>query len=94
MTILERVKSIVSNGVDIEKDSLEKLVYMAYFIGLEQGAREELEKHNKISAEQKKRAEECRYHKMARKVIGDIFIYSGDYSQEMTGLFGSDETEF
>ena len=53
MTILERVKSIVSNGVDIEKDSLEKLVYMAYFIGLEQGAREELEKHNKISAEQK-----------------------------------------
>lgn len=54
MTILERVKSIVSNGVDIEKDSLEKLVYMAYFIGLEQGAREELEKHNKISAEQKK----------------------------------------
>ena len=94
MTILERVKNIVDNGVNIEEDSIDKLIYMAYFIGLEQGAREELEKHNKLSEEQKKRAEACRYNKMARKVIGDTFIYSGNYAQEMTGLFGSDETEF
>ena len=45
-------------------------------------------------AEQRERAEKCRYHKMAAEIIGDKeHLYFGDYDGGMRYTFGSDETE-
>lgn len=94
MTIIERVKSALkTTGYD--KDSLDKLIAMAYYIGRESATRKVSDDYNALIAEQKKRADECRYTHMAHKVIGDKnYIYHSDYAGDMTATFGSDETNF
>lgn len=93
MTIIERVKECVKN-LECEKDSTEKIIALAYYIGKEEATREVSDSYKKLIREQRKRASECRYKHMAEKVIGDQnYIYFGDYDGAMTGLFGSDDTK-
>ena len=93
MTVIELVKECVKN-LECEKDTTEKLIALAYFIGKEEATREVSDSYKKLIQEQRKRAAECRYKHMAEKVIGDQnYIYFGDYDGAMTGLFGSDDTK-
>lgn len=93
MTIIERVKECVNN-LECEKDTTEKLIALAYYIGKEEATREVSDAYTKLIREQRKRAAECRYKHMAEKVIGSQnYIYFGDYDMAMTGIFGSDPTE-
>lgn len=97
MTIIERIRQIVASEIDLSEEkpaSLEKLVYIAYFMGREEATREVSDKYSAHIAEQHKRADACRYSRMANAVVGpERFIYSGDYACEMTGLFGSDPAD-
>lgn len=95
MTTLEKIMEIVnSQDVDMSDSSpasAEKLIQLAYWFGREDAAREICDKHNAMIADQKHRAEECRYHRMAAEIIGkETMIYSGDYSGDMHGMFGHD----
>lgn len=93
MTVLERVNEC-KDCRELEKDSIDKLICLAYYIGREQATRELSDKYRKLLKEQRKRAKECRYHNMAAEIIGDTtYIYSPDYAMDMTAIFGSDETE-
>lgn len=93
MTIIERVRQCV-DSLDCSSDTVEKLVALAYYIGREEATREISDKYKKLIQEQRKRAENCRYKHMANNIIGtENYIYSPDYGMEMTGLFGSDDTE-
>ncbi|NCB43589.1 MAG: hypothetical protein EOM59_13365 [Clostridia bacterium] len=93
MTILEKVRSLVKNGCDMESDNLEKLVYMAYYIGREAAAKETDNRYVKKISDMRERANACKYHKMANKIIGDgNFIYNPDFGGDMTSTFASDET--
>jgi ABC-type enterochelin transport system substrate-binding protein len=92
MTLIERVKVALDNA-DYEKDTIDKLINFAYFMGRETAVKELADKYTALIDEQRARAVQCRYSNMAMKVIGDKrFIYASDYRQDMTGLFGSDET--
>jgi len=96
MTIKERVQQIITSpNVDMEKDSIEKLVYIAYYIGRESAAKEVSNLYANHLAKQTERAQVCRYHKMVAEILqnGDGYIYSSDYAGDMTATFGSDETE-
>lgn len=93
MTVIERINEILHNNFSMEKDSVEKLIIMAYYIGLEKGSKDELDKHNALAREQMERAEKCTYHRMAKKIVGNTFIYSPNYAQDMTNTFGYDTTE-
>ena len=85
MTVLEKVKTCVNN-LECDKDCVEKLIALAYYIGKEEATRDISDKYNE-------RANACRYKHMAHFVIGDTkFIYSPDYAGDMTEAFGSDET--
>ena len=93
MTVKEKILSIVDK-FDCEVDDWYKLVAMAYYIGKEQGVKEISDKYTALLAEQRKRADKCRYNKMAHRVIGDVkYIYHSDYSGDMTEMFGNDETK-
>ena len=93
MTVKDKILSIVDE-FDCEVDDWNKLVGMAYYIGKEQGVKEISDKYTALLAEQRKRADGCRYNKMAHKVIGDVkHIYHPDYSGDMTEIFGNDETK-
>ena len=93
MTVKEKILSIVDK-FDCEVDDWNKLVAMAYYIGKEQSVKEISDKYTALLAEQRKRADKCRYNKMAHKVIGDVkYIYHPDYSGDMTEMFGNDETK-
>lgn len=96
MTIQERINGIINNGVDCETDSLEKLVYLAYYIGREDACREVSTLYRKHLLEQNARAEGHRYHKMVEKILGNGkgYIYHSDYAQDMKTIFGNDETNF
>ncbi len=98
MTVKERVLSVVRDGVDLgngyDKSSIEKMIYLAYYIGREQATREVSDRYNAHIAEQKARAKKSRYYRLALSVVGnEDYLYSTDYSAEMTGTFGSDEAD-
>lgn len=93
MTIIEKVRQCV-NALDCEKDSIEKVIALAYYIGKEEATREVSDTYKKLIQEQRERAAECRYKHMANAVIGDQnYIYFSDYDCAMTGLFGGDDTK-
>lgn len=93
MTIIECVKECV-NALDCEKDSIEKVIALAYYIGKEEATREVSDSYKKLIQEQRKRAAKCRYKHMANDIIGNQnYIYFSDYDSAMTGLFGSDDTK-
>lgn len=97
MTVKEKIMSIVDapnqDGYDMDIDDWRKLVAMAYYIGRESAVREISDMYNAHIAEQKKRADACRYSHMAHAVVGEKnYLYHPDYCMEMTTLFGSDET--
>lgn len=93
-TVLERIMSAVNAQHDMETDSIDKLIVMAYYIGREQAAKDVSDMYSAHMAEQSARAAASRYHKMAAAILdnGDGYIYSGDYAGDMTATFGSDIT--
>ena len=99
MTCIEKIKSIIDapnqDGYDMERDDWRKLVAIAYYYGRESATREVCDRHNEIIRQQRTRASESRYHKLAGSVIGaekETFIYSPDYAGDMTSFFGRDRT--
>lgn len=97
MTIAERVRSIVDSQVNLTDEvpaGIEKMIYMAYYMGREDATREISDRYNELIQEQRKRAQECRYHKLAAAIVGDVeYIYSSDYGMEMTSTFGGDPAD-
>lgn len=67
-TIRERVKMALENH-DFETDNLDKLIALAYFMGQEEATRRISDRYNAHLAAQHKRAEACRYHKMAAEIV-------------------------
>ena len=89
-TCLERIKEIVKTA-DMGQDSMEKLVALAYWYGREYATRKVSDLYAEHIAQQHRRAEECRYAKMAERIVGkEAYLYTSDYSMYMTDLFGSD----
>lgn len=77
MTYRERICDILKQDIDMDKDSVEKLVYIAYMMGREKADREVSDLYNSHLAEQRKRAAACRYNHMAEKVIGaETYLYT------------------
>jgi hypothetical protein len=78
----------------MKDDSIESLLATAYWMGREAEAKILGDKMSKHIASQRKRAKDCRYHKMAESVVGtEQFIYSPNYEPLMTNEFGNDETK-
>lgn len=93
MTLINRVKHACDN-CDMEVDSVDKLIAFAYYMGREEATRYVSDKYSAHIARQRERADACRYKHMAAAIVGpERYLYTPDYGQEMTGLFGSDETQ-
>lgn len=93
MTILERIRKACANR-EHEKDSIDKLIYVAYMIGREEATKEVSDKYRAHIAEQKERADKSRYRNLCNYVVGDeSYIYTSDYSGGVTETYGSDETK-
>ena len=98
MTIAHRIHSLLNSEHDLEsenaKASVEKMIYLAYYIGREEGTRRTADLYTKLLAEQKERARQCRYSKMAMRVLGNReFIYQPDYRMDLTRTFGGDRAD-
>ena len=98
MTIVERIHSLLNSEHDLEsentKASEEKMIYLAYYIGREEGTRRTADLYTNLLAGQRERARQCRYSKMAMRVLGDKeFIYQPDYRMDMTRTFGGDRAD-
>lgn len=94
MTCTELITSIINNhDYNMGTDDARKLVALAYYMGREAATREVSDRYNAVLAEQRERAAKCRYHNLAMTIQGDVsYLYSGDYSGEMSATFGADET--
>ena len=97
MTILERITEIINKEVDFcdsEPADFERMIYYAYYMGMEKGVHDISDKYNALIAEQNDRAKKCRYHKMAKEIIGDQdYIYDSNYRMEITQMFGGDPAD-
>ena len=92
MTIKQRIKKCLQS-FNCDEDNLEKIVAIAYYIGKEKATKEVSDAYKTLLEEQRKRAENCRYHNMAAEIIGDKkYIYFPSYSGEMSAIFGEDDT--
>ena len=56
MTYREKILNILNQDIDLDTDSVEKLVYIAYMMGREKADREVSDLYNSHLAEQRKRA--------------------------------------
>lgn len=94
MTTKERIMQIVNNiHTDMEADTMEKLICVAYWIGRESATKETSDKYVKLIAMQNERAKKTRFIHLARQIIGDQeYIYCPDYDEFYTGVFGNDNT--
>lgn len=96
MTIKDRVNTIMHTPHIWDADertpaTVDKMIAMAYYMGYEMATREVSDQYNTLIAAQRKRANACRYSKMANAIIGDQdYIYSPDYAGDMTNTFGND----
>lgn len=94
-TIKEKIDEIInSDELDMDADSWEKIVKVAYWYGREKQARTLCNRVDKIFEGQQERALEVRYWRMASKVVGPYKnLYSPDYAMDYTNTFGDDKTE-
>ena len=94
-TVKETVSEIIrSDKVSLESDSVEKLIYMAYYIGLEKGCKQATDEYKAVLQGQLGRVKACRYHRMAMAIQGNVkFLYDPNYGGTMTSTFGEDKTE-
>lgn len=103
--IIDRVKEALENSIfDDEKgiNDLNKIIAMAYYMGAEETAKEICNEHNKRAEEAMTRAANCRYYKMAYRVLqGETIkgkpsvvdkIYNEHYAGDMIATFGYDLT--
>ena len=81
-------------GIDLETDSLEKLIYLAYECGKSDGAQHAASLYSAELRNQKARALKCRYYKLAMKIQGDIeWVYDTNYPNDLYETFCDDETK-
>lgn len=93
MTVVERIRTAVNSHGDMNKDSVDKLIFLAYYIGREEATRTVSDDYTAHIKAQKERAAACRYNKLAATIVGpEDYIYHGDYAMEMMKTFGNDET--
>ena len=98
MTCKDLIMSIIDDpaqkGYDMAVDDARKLVAIAYYMGRESASREGSDMYTALLRQQLTRADECRYRHMAHAIQGNVkYIYHGDYSGDMTSMFGSDMTK-
>lgn len=80
--------------LDLETDSLEKLIFLAYECGKSDGAQHAASLYSAELRNQKERALKCRYYKLAMKIQGDIeWVYDTNYSNYLYETFCYDETK-
>ena len=92
MTRRDRIKQAVESDA-IDGDSLDNLIRTAYWMGREAEAKSLGDKVAAHIKAQKQRASACRYHHMARAIVGtEDYICSGSYAGDYTASFGGDET--
>lgn len=94
MTIFKRVKKAINNAkFDTNgNNGINELITFAYFLGKHNAAVECCDQAHEIFKEQLERAENSRYHKMAKEIQGYInTIYHVDYSNDFVETFKDDE---
>lgn len=93
MTAYDRIKEVVNNNIDMNNDTIEKLIYLAYHFGREEATKEVSDKYNKVLHAQIERAEAEHCYNVAMRVQGNIkFVPTSDYAQDMINTFGNDAT--
>lgn len=103
MTIKERVHSVEETGWDspaVDMDhpdkpaTTEKMILLAYEIGREEATKEVSDAYTDLLRKIRERADNCRYHHMARGIVGDTkYIYHPDYAGCVTEEFGDDRAD-
>lgn len=72
----------------------EKMILLAYEIGREEATKEVSDAYTDLLRKIRERADNCRYHHMARGIVGDTkYIYHPDYAGRVTEEFGDDRAD-
>jgi hypothetical protein len=91
MTIKDRI-DVAIRSADYDIDNIDKIISLAYYLGLEQGVRRVCTEHNSRAIAARQRAATSRYHLMAQAILGDLSatIYDSSYARDMTNTFADD----
>ena len=96
MKISERIAAAiaVTRNSFYENDNVDRLIALAYEMGREAATKEVSDKYRSLLEKQKIAAKACRYHEMAKKIVGDAeYIYCSGYRGDITSLYGDEETD-
>ena len=95
MTVKEIINKVRSRDyrIDLDEDTIEKIVYLAYECGKSDGAQHAASLYSSELRNQKERAKKCRYHKLAMNIQGNIeWLYDTNYANDMFETFADDVT--
>lgn len=91
-TAIENEETVETKDVLNGDDETEKLIAMAFAMGVEKATKQISDQYTALLAGQRERAEGCRYYNMVNKVLGDVNpIYSPDYRGDVTKEFAGDK---
>ena len=99
MKAIDKIKELAHNNGP-EPTSMEKLVVLAYYAGLEISAKSICDEHNTRIEAMREAANKSRYHHFANSIIdagqgnGQDIICNPNYSQDVLMTFGGDEVDF
>lgn len=79
MKMRERIQKAIKG----EYKGIDGLIAVAYWIGKHDATKEVCDAHTTRILQMRERANNCRYHKMVNRIIGDNdIIYHPDYSSD------------
>ena len=90
MTIKDKMLEIRGKAASCDLEGYEKLMWLAYWMGREEGTKLTADAYNERISEAEARALNCRYYRMASEVLGHLRPYSPDYSGDVTRELCSD----
>lgn len=87
-------KHIILEALQAEnKEGLQKVIAIAYWMGEERATKRVSDDYINLIKAQQERAMQCRYYKLASKIIGDVdYIYYPEYRQDITNGIANDKS--
>ena len=87
MIMKKTIEEMVNfEGEPEERTQLTEMLQAAFWYGQHVGAKRVCDKYRDLRKEQIIRAQNCRYHKMAKGILGETdLIYDGSYGEEEIG---------
>lgn len=92
MTYIDKIRQVIKDNLTDDMTPTDYLIWVAYWVGREDICKMVSDDYTALLAQQRQRAEDCRYYNMAMRVQGNVkYIPHDDYRQDISQSLANDD---